>query len=378
MELYGQTHTELILFFTLYGITGVVHFIGALYLLLRRANAIAPDITPPVRLRRWAAAFFAVSALSHVWWFLFYVYSNDFHSVSYLVIVTLDYVGIVTTIAGTMMSMLQDRKRPVWPVFVAMVPFLALEVLKLSNPDGSFMEIAIVYSIVLYVLFFIYLVFAIRRYGRWLNDNYSDLEDKKVWLSQAVSLAYVLMFILYVLATDINLIVFLLHIVELVFFVLLLWRVETLPQLESISTEETSIDTPQSPPPTPKTPLISTIDIAQIEQLLKERCIDTQLYLQHDLTVQNLAHAIGTNRYYLSQYFSRQGITYNTYINNLRINYFISRYQESVADGQTVIAQQLAKESGYRSYSTFSLAFKQRTGKNVTAWIRESGGVLVE
>ena len=381
MELYGQTHTELILFFTLYGITGVVHFIGALYLLLRRANAIAPDITPPVRLRRWAAAFFAVSALSHVWWFLFYVYSNDFHSVSYLVIVTLDYVGIVTTIAGTMLSMLQDRKRPVWPVFVAMVPFLALEVLKLSNPDGSFMEIAIVYSIVLYVLFFIYLVFAIRRYGRWLNDNYSDLEDKKVWLSQAVSLAYVLMFILYVLATDINLIVFLLHIVELVFFVLLLWRVETLPQLESISTEDACISNSQSLPPdsdpltpNPKTTLISTIDIAQIEQMLAERCVDTQLYLQHDLTVQNLAHAIGTNRYYLSQYFSRQGITYNAYINNLRINHFISRYQESVAVGQTVIAQQLASESGYRSYSTFSLAFKQRMGQNVTAWLRERGG----
>ena len=112
-----------------------------------------------------------------------------------------------------------------------------------------------------------------------------------------------------------------------------------------------------------------SLDLAQIERLWAEHCVDTQLYLQHDLTVQQLAQAIGTNRLYLSQYFSRQGITYNTYINNLRINHFISRYQEAVAAGKPIVAQQLASESGYRSYSTFSLAFKQRTGQSVTAWI---------
>jgi AraC-like DNA-binding protein len=41
-----------------------------------------------------------------------------------------------------------------------------------------------------------------------------------------------------------------------------------------------------------------------------------------------------------------------------------------------VVAQQLASESGYRSYSTFSLAFKQRTGQSVTAWMRQSGVLL--
>ena len=46
---------EVILFFILYGITGVVPAIAAVYLLLRKGNAFAPDITPPVRLRRWAA-----------------------------------------------------------------------------------------------------------------------------------------------------------------------------------------------------------------------------------------------------------------------------------------------------------------------------------
>ena len=37
-----------------------------------------------------------------------------------------------------------------------------------------------------------------------------------------------------------------------------------------------------------------------------------------------------------------------------------------------VVAQQLASESGYRSYSTFSLAFKQRTGQSVTVWMHDT------
>jgi len=55
MEIVGQTPVQSILFFILYGVTGVVPLIAPLYLLLRRANAIAPGNTPPVRLRRWAA-----------------------------------------------------------------------------------------------------------------------------------------------------------------------------------------------------------------------------------------------------------------------------------------------------------------------------------
>ena len=37
--------------------------------------------------------------------------------------------------------------------------------------------------------------------------------------------------------------------------------------------------------------------------------------------------------------------------------------------GQSVSAKQLAVLSGYRSYSTFSLAFKQRVGLSVTEWM---------
>ena len=106
-----------------------------------------------------------------------------------------------------------------------------------------------------------------------------------------------------------------------------------------------------------------------MEQLLKEHCVAAQLYLENELTFQMLTQTVGTNRSYLGQYFSRQGITYNIYINNLRINHFISRCRELAAAGQDIPIQQLALESGFGSYRTFSRSFLQRTGQSVTEWL---------
>ena len=360
MDILGQIPTQLILFFILYGITGVVPLIAALYLLLRRGNAIAPGVTPPLRLRRWTASFFAVTTLAHVWWLLFYIYSGDLQSVCYLVLATVDCLLLFVTFAGMLLAMLQDRRRPVWPALVTMIPFVALSGAFMVYPNSLIKQITMAYLALIGLLFTAHMVVSIRQYGRWLNDNYADLENKKVWLCQVVALVSMLLFVLYIFAIDMVLI-WLIHIIALVLVALLLWRVETLPRLKNTRTIQA-----QQPTAAP-----ATIDLAQIEQLLGEHCIATKLYLQHDLTLQQLAKAIGTNRYYLSQYFSRQGITYNTYINNQRINHFVKRYQELTAAGEPIVAQQLANESGYRSYSTFSLAFKQRIGQSVTAWMRE-------
>ena len=112
---FEQISAEVIFFLILYGITGVVPLMAAIYLLSRRGNAFAPDVTPPVRLRRWTASFFAVTTLTHVWWLLFYIFSGDQQSLAYLVIVMLDCVSLFTTFAGTLLAMLQDRRRSVWP-----------------------------------------------------------------------------------------------------------------------------------------------------------------------------------------------------------------------------------------------------------------------
>ena len=362
MDILGQTPLQAILFFILYGISGVVPLIAALYLLLCPGNAIAPGTTPPVRLRRWAAAFFVVSTLAHVWWLLLYIYSGDLNSMGYMVLVMVDCVLLFTTFAGMLLAMLQDRRRPLLPVLAGIIPFVLLGGAYMVYPRQPLVLLAAGYLLLLGLFFTGNMVVAIRQYGRWLNDNYADLENKKVWLCQAVSLLCMLLFMLYILATDMVLI-WIIHIVELVLVGLLLWRVETLPSLAPVPSPKAREDADNT----------LSIDLDQIEQLLKKHCVAPQLYLQHDLTLQQLALVIGTNRYYLSQYFSRQGITYNTYINSQRVNHFIRRYEELVKAGESVSAQQLAHESGFSSYRTFSRAFTQRMGQSVTAWMSEAG-----
>jgi hypothetical protein len=67
------------LFILLYGAVTAMSVIAGCYLLFRRSNAIAPDVTPPIRLRRWTAAFFASIVLNHLWYMpiLFLTSSED-------------------------------------------------------------------------------------------------------------------------------------------------------------------------------------------------------------------------------------------------------------------------------------------------------------
>lgn len=343
-----------VVFVLLYGGLMGVSVAAALYLLLRRGNAIAPEVKSPVRLRRWSAAFLLASALSHVFWVFCALHPTP---AVYSIVCGLDMLMLFPTITGVLVSMLQDRHRPVWPVLVALVPALVLVVLCVIRGDEALYLPLSIYVIALYALILLYMVFAVRNYGRWLRDNYADLENKEVWQSLIILGLFLLLFVMYS-STPAGgpVLVYLLQIDYIIIVALLLWRVETLPQLSEISSPEAE-----------ESPAISS----KMDALLKKNCEDKQLYLQNDLTLAQLANAIGTNRTYLSYHFSQLGITYNAYINGLRIRHFIGLYEKAMADGRAVTAQQLSSESGYRSYSTFSAAFKQHTGKTVTAWMQD-------
>ena len=372
---FEQIPAQYTLFFLFYGGTTLSALIASIYLCLRRGNAFAPDITPPLMLRRWAAAFYAMVFLGHIWWLLFYIFSCEIYSVSCIVIAVLDSVALLTTVPGTLFAMLQDRKRPVWPIALATIPYAILGTLYLVYPDSNFIDMAIAYIVLVYILFTLYMIYAVRQYGRWLRDNYADLEHKEVWLCQMLVIIVMTLILIDGFESGNIIISTLVQVIEFAFVGFLLWRIETLPKLETPPMEQACCP---SEPETTEKPDSSTQEKqpmaipSNIEQLLDERCMKTKLFLQHDLTLLQLAQTVGTNRYYLSQYFSRQGVTYNAYINDLRINHFMKLYREAIATQQPITAQQLASKSGYRSYSTFSLAFKQRMDQSVTAWMRQT------
>ena len=221
-----------ILYLLLHGAGTAVSVVLCLYLLLCRGKAIAPDIKSPARLRRWAAALFGVMALAHIWWILFYTYSDDTRSVIYGLLVAIDCMVLPFVFVGTLLTMLQDRRRPLWPIFVVMTPCAVIAVLQIALPSIDLTTPNKVYGLILIVAFIIYMVVAVRQYGRWLRDNYADLEHKEVWLSLTLLIALMILITSFEY-TDNYVMNTIVHLIGFPLAGLLLWRVETLSDLSS-------------------------------------------------------------------------------------------------------------------------------------------------
>ena len=111
------------IFLVFYGGVAALNLAASLYLFFRRSNALAPDITSAAHLRRWTAAFFAASALSHLWSLpVFLLPSRDDAMLSYLVAAMLDCMTVAPLAIVILFAMFQDRSRPLWPAAVMVVP----------------------------------------------------------------------------------------------------------------------------------------------------------------------------------------------------------------------------------------------------------------
>ena len=359
--MYDQIRSD-ILFGMLYAVVAVLSLIACCYLLFRQGNAFARDVTPPVRLRRWTAAYFAAAALCHLWYMpIFFLTSSESIMMTDLVGGLLDSMTVFPLAIIVMLNMLQDRRRPLWPIALMIAPFVAGSVFSIATLSYALIPKLYVYLLLLSICIVIYMVRATRQYGRWLRDNYADLEHKEVWQSFVVLAFILLLIVFYAFVSEGLLSQYAMQVIGIVLIGYLLWRVETLSDL-SLSDLPLSIRNPSASP----------LGLSKnIGPLLKKYCEDPQLYLQNDVSLSLLANQIGINRSYLSKHFAMQGISYNEYINGLRIQHFVNLYHEAAATHQPVTVQQLAYQSGFRSYNTFSVAFKKTMGMNTTEWIRD-------
>ena len=354
--MYGEQSLQDLVFMMLYGGVAMLAVVAALYLTFRHANAIAPGVTSPKALRLWTAAFFLASALSHVWWYVLgSCWLTDDRLVRNITVIMLDHITLVPLVIAVLLKLLQDRRRPIWPWLLAQLPVVVAAVMGLSMHSLFFgYEMAHYWQLAVITVFVVYYIFELRQYGRWLRDNFADLEHKEVWQSLLFAIVLFVVYEIYTTNAGELLKEYLAQVLTVAIIAFLIWRVETLQRLE-INDE-----------PTP-----NTSDLDYIGGMLEQHCEETGLYLRHDLTLQQLATAIGTNRTYLGAYFAQTGTTYNAYINQLRLDHFERLYAKALAISRSVTAQELAQESGFRSYSTFSTAFKRRKGIPVKAWMQE-------
>jgi len=120
---------------------------------------------------------------------------------------------------------------------------------------------------------------------------------------------------------------------------------------------------------------LSTNDVApeithQILVGLKE--LETKLYfLNSDCNSYNVAKKIKTNTTYLSKVVNQEfEKNFNTYINDLRVNYAIVKLKED-KKFRSFSIQSIAEELGYKSADSFTKYFKIHTGLNPSFYIKQ-------
>lgn len=103
---------------------------------------------------------------------------------------------------------------------------------------------------------------------------------------------------------------------------------------------------------------------------------EKEYFLQQACNSYNVAKKIGTNTSYLSKVInSHFGKNFNTYINDLRINYAIVRIKNDVLFRSYSI-QSIAEEIGYKSADSFTKYFKKDTGLNPSFYIKNIKNVV--
>ena len=305
---------------------------------------------------------FAAVALCHLWYLpMFYLTSSDEMRQWGRISALLDCLTVIPLLIVLLFVMLQDRRPPLWPVALMMAPLVAGSAWCVVSHSNAILPLLFVYFVLMCIGLVFYMAHAFRQYGRWLRDNFADLEYKEVWQSVTVLAFILLTFCIYSVYTGALVYVYIMEVNIMILVCYLLWRTETLSDL-SIHIEDSTENAEDNG--------LSLSISSNIGTLLKQYCEEPQLYLQHDISITQLAKLIGVKRSYLNRHFALQGVTYNAYINGLLIQNFVNLYHSAVAAHQPMTAQQLAHQSGFSNYSTFSAAFKKKMGMTVTEWMR--------
>ena len=338
----------------------------AVYLLTSRRNAFGTELVTDQRLRRKAGRLIFIYTLIYLTNIPMVLWLADDLQLLQMASVTVDMTIWCPVVLHFLLELLQDRRH-------CLTGWLLT--------GHAWWKWAVYGMYIAEVVFFIgWYIRAAIAYHRFLADNYADLEHKEVtwsWIILSSIFFSIINYLLMLFQSDMQICValsYIFHLADILFIGIIVWFIDHHQVLEPLTAEagveklpkEQEAETDETAHTLTDQTTREDIIIARTGALLRKHCEETQLYLQHDLSLKIVAQECNTNRTYLSRYFASQGITYYIYINKLRIDHFQSLYREAMKEKSTTFTlQQLSKDSGFLSYNTFSRAFVSCTGISV-------------
>ena len=225
-----------VIFIAFYCVAAFTALLAAVYLLFRRGNAfVGEEIRSSTVLRRWTAALMVAMAASHVWWYAIGTWwLSDDKLMRIITVVMLDHATLVPLVMGVLLAMLQDRHRPLLPWLVAQAVVVAAAVVGIVLRSWFWgYQMAYYWQLAVATAFVIYYLRALRQYERWLLDNYADLERKEVGQSMVFAVVLLAVYVVYTSNAGEMMREYLSQGITLVIIAFLVWRVETLQELET-------------------------------------------------------------------------------------------------------------------------------------------------
>lgn len=243
-------------------------------------------------------------------------------------------------------------------------PFILMTLLFVVSSGAAWvMSLHLIVTGLLGAIFLSYIAWGVRRYNRYINNNYSNIERINIkWLSTATILLAICfgfwvtscLFTSWTADTLFQ------------FSLILLWApiiyftsrqqevlIPERDEEEELLNEDQPLDE-------------LDIQLQHIRRGLKQQLIEERLYLNPHLTLVDLSTAIGTNRTYLSNYLNQQlHTTFYDYINSLRLK----RAKEFLSDPAcNITLVEIAEQSGFNSQSTFRRTFQRTHGCSPIEW----------
>lgn len=219
---------------------------------------------------------------------------------------------------------------------------------------STFYVISIVYTALFCLVVVLFIVSKVRRYNRYVRDNYSYTERVNVrWLMNSMIILALCLFLWLYTCTNIS------HLGDLIYYVTstLLWSVVLYYSLR----QEWIPDVPQSEPE-PEAEVLEPLrnGPSLMSRKLDEYIREKELFLNAKLSLSDLAAEMGTNRSYLSNCLNNElGVTFYDYINSFRLEKARSLLDNPAFEG---CIEEAALLSGFNSVSTFRRSFQKKYG----------------
>ncbi|MGM9696932.1 MAG: helix-turn-helix domain-containing protein [Alloprevotella sp.] len=218
------------------------------------------------------------------------------------------------------------------------------------------------------------LVYAVR-HARYIADNYSYTENISVRWVVVTAIVYTLMYLSYDIVfqepTWSGEILYNASFVVLWFFI---YYIANQHQVMEVVPETPAVEaTAPEPVETKEANLQLRLTYAgPLEEKLNALMENERLYLNPQLTLNELSMALGTNRTYVSQFLNEVKRTnFCDFINMYRIKASCARIHELAGSNERINMEDLARESGFNSVSTFYRYFTKSQGISPNAYLKQ-------